>query len=81
MNLNPDSVILQKLAALILWKCAGTSKVTITAEDMRAMADNFAPGMACVLTHGKAESIEFSLVTEAEAVRMAEFDRQTRSKT
>lgn len=85
MKLNPESVVLQqvdgqwqKLAALILWKCAGTGKVVITAEDMDAMTNNFAPGMPCVFTHGKAESFEFSLVTEAEATRLVEFDRQTR---
>lgn len=85
MKINPDSVVLQqvdgqwqKLAALILWKCVGTGKVVITAEDMDAMAENFAPGMPCVFTHGKAESLEFSLVTEAEATRLAEFDRQIR---
>lgn len=88
MKINPDSLVLQqvdgqwqKIAAFILWKCAGTGKVVITAEDMAAMTENFAPGMPCIFTHGKAESFEFSLVTEAEATRLAEFDRQTRKSS
>lgn len=83
--INPDSEMLQqvdgqwqKLAALILWKLAGTQKVEITAADIEAMHQNFAPGMVCVFTHGKADSVAFSLVSEAEAMRLAEFDRQTR---
>ena len=86
-KINPDSRVLQdvdgywqKIAAFLLWKLAGTSKVVITAKDMQDMSENFAPGIPCVFTHGKAESLEFSLVTEAEAVRLAEFDRQTRSQ-
>lgn len=85
--INPDSVILQqvdghwqKLAALIVWKCVGRGTVTITAEDIQGCAAAFAPGPPTLLTHGHADSIEFRLVDEAAAKRLAEHDRTLRGR-
>ena len=85
-KINPESAMLQqvdghwqKLAALLIFKLAGGRRVTITTQDMQALAANYAPGIPCVLTRGKPGCIELSLVTQAEAIRLAEFDRQTRS--
>ena len=83
---NPDSVVLQqvdqqwqKLAALILWKTVGAGVVVrITAADIEAMNRHFAPGIANVFTHGQQDALEFSLVDNAAAERIAEHDRRTR---
>lgn len=85
MKINPDSTILQqvdgqwqKLAMLILWKVAGDKPVRITAEDMARCQAEFAPGIPAIFTHGHSDSIEFSIVTEAEAARIAEHDKTMR---
>ena len=87
ITINPDSVILQqvdghwqKLAALIVWKCIGRGTVTITVEDMQRLDDEFAPGVPVLLTHGHADSIEFRIVDEAAAKRLAEHDRTLRGR-
>ncbi len=86
-KINPDSVILQqveeqwqKLAMLILWKLAGRKSVRITAEDIARCTAEFAPGIPVIFTHGHSDSIEFSIVTEADAQRIAEHDRTMRGK-
>lgn len=83
--INPDSTVLQqvdgqwqKLAALILWKLSGRSVVRITAEDMAKMQAEFAPGVAVIFTHGHSDSIEFSIVDEAAATRLAAHDKTLR---
>jgi hypothetical protein len=84
--INPDSVVLQqveghwqKLCGLILWKTVGRDKsVTVTLQDMQALADEFAPGIAVVLTHGHSDSLEFKLVDEAAARRLAAHDATMR---
>lgn len=68
----------QKLAAFILWKTSGRNMVRITAEDMQAMEKAFAPGIPVILTHGHTDSLEFSLVTEEAAVRLAEHNKKIR---
>lgn len=81
-KINPDSVALQqldehwqKIAAFLLWKLAGTAKVSITLADMKAMSEAFEPGMPCVNTHAHFESLDFQLVTEEAAQRLAAHDR------
>lgn len=83
--INPESTVLQqvdghwqKLAAFIVWKCVGRGTVTITAEDIQRFADEFAPGVPVLLTHGHADSFEFRIVDEAAAKRLAEHDRTIR---
>lgn len=83
--INPDSTILQqvdgewqKLAAAILWKLVKRGVVKVTVEDLKEMEAEFAPGMACIFTHGHAESIEFSLVTMEQAERLAAHDKTMR---
>lgn len=80
-KVNPDSTILQqvdgewqKLCAFILWKTSGTGVVKVTIDDMRRMAEQFKPGFPVIFTHGHADSIEFSLVTEERAKVLAEYD-------
>ena len=78
-EIAPDSLMLrqvdgywQRLAALILWKTSGHKRVTITADDIKAMTAAFeAEGGATVLTHGHADSIEFGLISAREAHRLA----------
>lgn len=84
-KINPDSTILQqtdghwqKLAAFIIWKLAGAAPVRITAADMESMAAAFAPGIPVILTHGHSDSIEFSIVTEEAAQRLAAHDKNMR---
>ena len=83
--LNPDSAILQqldgqwqKVAALLLWKLAGVEKVTITCNDMEEMARQFHPGQPCIFTHGHQDSIDFQVLDEKAASRIAEFEATQR---
>lgn len=80
--INPDSTILQqvdghwqKLAALIVWKCVRRGTVTITLEDMQRLEAEFAPGKSNLLLHGHADYLEFRLVDDESAKRLAEHDR------
>ena len=78
-EVNPDSLMLrqvdgewQKLCALLLWKLVGRDKVvTLTAADIEAMHKAFEPGQATILTHGHYDSIDFKLIGEADAHRLA----------
>lgn len=83
--LNPDSTVLQqvdgqwmKLATLILWKTAGRGKVTITAADMQAMSDAFAPGIPTLMTHGHVDSFDFQIIDAEAAERLAAHDATQR---
>ena len=85
MKLNPDSVVLQqldghwqKLAMLILWKLAGRNTVKITQEDLARFSEEFQPGIPVMFTHGHADSLEFSIVTESAAERISAHDSKTR---
>ncbi len=85
--INPDSTVLQqvdgqwqKLAALILWKLKGREVVRITGADIEKMRAEFAPGVAVVFTHGLSDAIEFSIVDEAAAARLAEHDKTLRGQ-
>lgn len=76
--LNPDSTMMQQseghwmqYLALVLAKLA-PGGVTITAADMKKMASS---GEMIVLTHGHVDSIEFKLVTRAEADRIVAYDK------
>jgi hypothetical protein len=61
----------QKVAALIVWKLAPRG-LTLTFKDI----DSFPPG--CVLfTHGHKDSIDFKIVTQAEAEQLAAHDART----
>lgn len=84
--INPDSTVLQqvdgywqKLAAMIVWKLVPRGEsVTITAEDMKRFAADYAPTGPVLLTHGHFDSFEFKIVSEADAQRLAEHDRTMR---
>lgn len=79
--LNPDSKILQqsegqwqKLLMLVVWKLAPQG-VEITAEDMqKCMQEHAAGGGPALLTHGHENSIEYRVITFAEAERLAKLD-------
>lgn len=84
-ELNPDAVIVgqlrehwQKMAALLVWKLKGRERVRLTIEDMQRFLAEAQRGEAVLLTHGHPDSIEFAIVTEAEARQIAEHDRTTR---
>lgn len=73
--MNPEAAILQqvdghwqKLAALLVWKLAKTG-VTLTEKEI----SEFPPDLV-LLTHGHKDSIEFKMVTQDEAQRLAEYD-------
>ena len=75
--LNPDSTILQqsdghwqKYLMLVLAKLAPEG-VTITAQDIEKLAQQ----ERILLTHGHYDSIEFKLVTRAEADRVIAYDK------
>ncbi len=80
--INPDAVVLgqidghwQKIAAFLLYKLAGETPVRITGADMEAMAAKFAPG---IFTHGGSDFMEFSIVSEEAAQRIAAHDATMR---
>lgn len=61
-----------KMAAFIVWKLlppGGT--VTITLDDIKACQEHFAPDFPVILSRGSAYTLEFSLVSVAEAERAA----------
>ncbi len=81
MKINPESAMLQqvdghwqKLAAMLLWKLAGTDVVRITAADIEALHAEYSPGMPVIFTHGTADALEFSIVDEATAQRLVAHD-------
>ena len=83
--LNPDSTVLQqvdgqwqKLAILILWKCAGRNVVRITAAEIAALKAEFAPSGPVIFTHGMHDAFEFSLISEDDAKRLVAHDATMR---
>lgn len=77
-KINPDSTMLQqadgqwqKFAMLILFKLAGREKVTVTAADIAQLSERFAPGIPVVMIHGHSDSIDFQVIDEAAAHRLA----------
>ena len=75
--LNPDSTIIQqseghwqKYLMLVISKLAPDG-VTVTVQDM----EKFAQQERILLTHGHVDSIEFKLVTRAEADRIVAYDK------
>ena len=78
--LNPDSTIMQqseghwqKYLMLVISKLAPAG-VTITVRDMEKLAGE----ERILLTHGHIDSIEFKLVTRAEAERLIAYDKTQR---
>lgn len=76
--MNPDAAILQqldgqwqKMCALLVWKLARQG-VTITDTEIDKCIGE---GELILLTHGHHDSIEFKLVTPAEAERIVAHDR------
>lgn len=87
MKLNPESTVLQqldehwqKMAALILWKLAGSKQIRITANDIQALNDAFAPGGPVIYTHGHKDSLEFQIVDGATAERLAAHDAKIKGR-
>lgn len=77
--LNPDSTMMQqseghwqKYLCLVIWKLAREG-VVITSADIIEFANQ---DKNVLLTHGHIESIEFKLVTPAEAERIRNYDRK-----
>ena len=77
---NPDSVVLaqvagywEKLFAMLVFKLAPTG-VTLTLKDMEHFRIASESGNAVLLTHGHYDSIEFKIVTQADAERLAAHD-------
>ena len=75
--INPDSTIMQqseghwqKYLMLVISKLAPAG-VTITIRDMEKLAGE----ERVLLTHGHIDSIEFKLVTRAEADRIVAYDK------
>lgn len=84
-NLTPDSTVLkqvqehwQKLFMFMLWKLAGTQKITLTAAEISSCMNQFAPGVPTLYTHGHAESIDFQVVTPEIAETIAAQAQSTR---
>lgn len=82
--INPDSAVLsqvgeywQKLAAMLVWKLARKG-VKISVKDMDAFQREYEAGGGVLLTHGHHDSIEFKIVTRAEAERIAAYDATQR---
>ena len=84
-EINSESTVLrqldghwQRLALLILWKCKGRVRITITHKEIEQFAKEFAPGNAVLYTHGHKDSLEFQVINEDRAQALAEYDRQQR---
>lgn len=84
-KINPDSVILQqldghwqKIALLILFKCKGRDRLKITHQEIEHCMQQFAPGAPVLLSHGHSDSIEFQVIDEETAQRLAAHDATMR---
>lgn len=84
-EINPDSTVLrqldgywQRVALLILWKCKGRVRITITEKEIAQFAKEFEPGNAVLLTQGQKDCLEFQVITEERARALAEYDRTQR---
>ena len=65
----------QKMVIMLLWKFCGLEKVSVTQADMQALSTAFAPGFPVLFTQGVVDAIEFQLVDEAAALRIAEHQK------
>ncbi len=79
--LNPESTVMQqsqgmwqKYLALVLFKLSPNKSIDISIKDMERFEKFHAQN---ILAHGHAESIEFSLVDDATAKRLAKMGRGT----
>lgn len=84
-KINPDSTILQqleghwqKIAMLILFKCKGRDRIKITHDEIARCMTEFAPGAPVLLSHGHSDSIEFQVIDEESAHRLAAHDATLR---
>lgn len=78
VNMTPDSAVLQqldgqwqKIATMLIWKLAGKEKVRLTHQEMANFANEFLPGIPVLFTHGHSDSIEFQVIDEVAARRIA----------
>lgn len=78
-TLNPDSTMLQqsegqwqRYLCLVVWKLAREG-VTIALDDIAKFANQ---DRNVILVHGHFDSIEFKIVTRADAERIAVYDKQ-----
>lgn len=62
----------QLMVVYLLWKLSPNAPVHITAADMEACAQHYAPGHPILFPHGHSDSIELSIVTEERARQIAE---------
>lgn len=67
----------QKLA-MLLWKLAGREKVKLTHAEIAAFGKEFEPGIPVLFTHGHSDSIEFQVIDEEAARRIAQHDATMR---
>lgn len=77
-NLTPDSHLLhqldgqwQRVAMLLLWKLAKREMVRITVAEIAAFSAEFAPGAPTLYTHGHVDALDFQVIDEASARRLA----------
>lgn len=85
VKMNPDSVILQqldgqwqKLFMALLYKLKGKEQVRLTFKELQELGQVCAPGIPVLYTHGHTDSIDFQIVDEAAARRLAEHDAKMR---
>jgi hypothetical protein len=82
INMTPDSSVLQqldgqwqKIAMMLVWKLRGREMVRLTHADMEAFAREFAPGLPVLYTHGHSDSIDFTVIDEAAAIKLAAHEK------
>ena len=71
----------QQLAMLILWKTSGRNVVKITAKEIEEFRKQFEPGIPVIFTHGHSDSIEFSIVDEKQAQKIAQHQATLRGRS
>jgi hypothetical protein len=83
VNHTPQSLMLQqvegqwqKLLLLLLFKLAGRQPVHLTHAEIAACWAEFAPGNPTLLTQGGADRIVFQVITEAQALELAEHENR-----
>lgn len=83
--INPENTTLQlldghwqKICAMLVWKFAKDGTAVTAAEIEQMNREN--PQGLTLLAHGHYDNIEFKLVSQADAMRMAAWDAQQKGR-
>lgn len=68
----------EKLFMVLLYKVQRRGKVTLSPRDFEALGAAFPDSIPVLFTHGHSDSVDFQIVDEASAARIAEYAKTQR---